>query len=94
MINFIELDGWNVLKLELNVLHHSLEGFFGFVLVTGEEQEDFLLVEVVCVVLYFLLCAVNVELFQLFLFVLVMLDLTIEIESGTLFVKGGLLLLV
>lgn len=80
-------------KLELDVFHHSLECLFGFVLVAGKEQEHFLLVKVISVVVDFLFLTVLMKLLKLFLFILIVLTLTIEIKPSTLLIKTGLLLL-
>lgn len=92
MFNFIKWNG-KEFKLELNMCHHSLESLFWFVLVSSKEEQNLLLIEKICVVLYFLLKTIGVEFFELSLFVIVMLNLSIEIESSTLLVERGLLLL-
>lgn len=81
------------LKLELNVLHHGFKGFLGFVLISWQEKQDSLLVKVIGVVLNFLFETVGVKLFEFFLFVIVMLNLSVKIKPGSFFVETCLLLL-
>ncbi len=90
---FVERNG-EELYLEFDMFHHGLEGFLWFIFVAGKEEKDSLLIEIIFIVLYFLLKTVGVKLFKLSLFVIVVLNLSIEIESSTLFVEGGFLLLI
>lgn len=93
--NVLDLVEWNgqEFDLELHVLHHGFECLLGFVFVAWEEEQDFLLVEVVGVVVYLLLLAVCVELFQLPLLVVVVLNLPIKVKPRPFLVWHCLLLL-
>jgi hypothetical protein len=89
-----EADGRQVDPLELGVLLHGLEGLLGFVLVGGQELQDEVVVgELLLAVLLLLLGDVLVELSQLPQLVLVVLDLSVEEETGALLLEDALLLL-
>jgi hypothetical protein len=87
MLNLIKLDGRDILKLELDMFHHSLQGFLGLVLIPGQEQQNFLLIKVVRIILNLFFGTVDMELFQLFLFILIMLYLSIKIKPSSLLIK-------
>jgi hypothetical protein len=90
----LEADGRQVVPLELGVLLHGLEGLLGFVLVGGQELQDEVVVgELLLAVLLLLLGDVLVELSQLPQLVLVVLDLSVEEETGALLLEDALLLL-
>lgn len=76
------------------MLHHCFEGFFGFVLVGWKEQKHPLFIKIVRVVLYFLFSAIGIKFFELLLFVVIVFDLAIEVEPGSLFVERSFLFLV
>ena len=87
MLNLIKLDSRDILKLELNMFHHCLQGFLGLVLIPGQEQQNFLLIKVVRIILNLFFGTVDMELFQLFLFILIMLYLSIKIKPSSLLIK-------
>lgn len=63
---------------------HGLEGFFRFVSMRLEEEEQFLLIPEFSIVLDFILVDVLMELSNLFLFVVIMLNLSV-VEKSTAF---------
>ena len=75
------------------MFHHGLDGMFGFVFFTGKKEEYLLLIKVISIVVEFLLSTVCVKLLELSLFIFIMFNLPVEIESGALLIEAGLLLL-
>ena len=63
---------------------HGLEGFFRFVSMRLEEEEQSLLIPELSIVLDFILVDVLMELPNLFLFVVIMLNLSV-VEKSTAF---------
>ena len=84
---------WQKLELELDVLKHGLKGLLGFVFIRAQEEKHFLLIKVLLIVGNLFLCTILMEFFEFSFLVVIMLTLSIKIESGSLFIKYRLLLL-
>ena len=93
IVSFLERNGQE-LQLKLNVLNHRLESLFGFILIPRQKEKYPLLIKIILIVTNLLLGTILVELLEFSLLIIIMLYLSIEIESGSLFFKFSLLLLI
>ena len=82
-----------VLLSEVNITFHGFEGLFRFVSMTLQKKKKSLLIEELSIVLNFLFLNEFIELSKFFLLIIIMLNLTEEKESSTLFAVFSLLFL-
>ncbi len=69
------------------MLGHGFECVFGFVFVACQEEQYLLVIEIILIEVDFLLGTILIELFEFSLFVVIMFNLSIEIESGSFLIK-------
>ena len=83
-MRFLEI-GRDVIQSEFFKFFHGLERLFGLVLISLQDQEQFLIIKDISIVLDFMLDNVLLEFVHFFNFVLIMFDLPIVEEPCTLF---------